>query len=65
MHPLSGSFQCRTNEGAGRAFAVRAGHMEYRGQAILRPADCLKQCNNTVEPQLIAVATLGRLARNQ
>ena len=44
-------FDRRTQERAGRAFAVRARDMDHRGQAVVRITESVKQRRDALEPK--------------
>ena len=52
VNSISGSFQARAKEGAGRPLAVGSGDVEDRGQTILRPPERIEQRDIRSSPRI-------------
>ena len=54
VHAVTGCFQRSAQECAGRAFAVGAGDVEHRRQAVLRSAEPVEKLGDPLEPEPVA-----------
>jgi hypothetical protein len=54
VHFVAGGFEHRAQEGAGRSLAVGPGDVKDGCKTILRPAQPLEQCGDTLQAEAVA-----------